>query len=71
MYFSKDVLNEMGFPGGSVVKCLPNKQEMPVCSLDQENPLDKEMVTHSSILDWRIPKREGYIPWGHKESHTT
>ena len=45
MYFYL-YLNELGFPGGSVVKCLPNKQEMPVWSPDQENPLDKEMATH-------------------------
>ena len=40
----------MGFPGGSVVKNLPAKQEMQVWSLGQENPLEKEMTTHSSIL---------------------
>ena len=51
-------LNEMGFPSGSVVKYLPKKQEMPVGSLDVENPLDKEMETHSSIFAWRIPQKE-------------
>ena len=30
-------------------------QEMQVRSLDQENPLEEEMATHSSILVWRIP----------------
>ena len=30
-------------------------QEMWVQSQGQENPLEKEMVTHSSILTWRIP----------------
>ena len=40
----------MGFPGGSVVKNLPAKQEMQVWSLGQENPLEKEVATHSSIL---------------------
>ena len=30
-------------------------QEMPVLSLDQENPLEKEIATHSSILAWKIP----------------
>ena len=41
----------MGFPGGSVVKkiCLP-MQETQVQSLVQEDPLEKEMATHSSIL---------------------
>ena len=36
-------------PGGSVVKNLP-MQETQVQSLDQEDPLEEEMVTHSSIL---------------------
>ena len=71
MCFPKDFFfNEKGFPGGSLVKYLPNKQEMPVWSLDQENPLDKEMETRWSSLAWRIPQREGYISWGHKESDT-
>ena len=44
----------LGFPGGSVVKnCLP-MQETEVQSLGQEDPLDKGMTTHSSILAWRI-----------------
>ena len=33
-------------------------QEMQVPSLDQEDPLEKEMATHSSILAWRIPWTE-------------
>ena len=40
----------MGFPGGSVVKNLPAMQETRVRSLGQEDPLEKEMATHSSIL---------------------
>ena len=40
----------MGFPGGSVVKNLPAKQEMQVGSLGQEALLEKKMATHSSIL---------------------
>jgi len=42
--------------------------------LGQEDPLEKEMATHSSILAWRIPWTEepgGYSPWGRKESDTT
>ena len=35
-----------------------------VQSLGWEDPLEKGMATHSSILAWRIP-------WGHKESDTT
>ena len=51
------VLVENGFPGGSVVKNLPVMQETQVWSLDQEDPLEKSMVTHSSIA-WRIPWTE-------------
>ena len=44
----------MGFSGGSVVKN-PAKQEMLVQFLGQEDPLEKEMATHSSVLAWGIP----------------
>ena len=37
------------------VKSLPARQETRVQSLGQEDPLKKEMATHSSILAWRIP----------------
>ena len=37
------------------VKSLPAVQETWVPSLGQEDPLEKEMATHSSILTWRIP----------------
>ena len=37
-----------------MVKNPPAKQVTPVLSLGQEAPLEKEMATHSSILDWRI-----------------
>ena len=47
----------MGFPGGSVVKNLPVKQEMQVWS-GQEDPLGKEMATHSRILAWKSPWTE-------------
>ena len=49
-------------------------QETQVQSLDQEDPLEKKMITHSSILSWRIPWTEelgGYNPWGRKGSDTT
>ena len=39
-------------------KCLPTMQETRVQSLGQEDPLEKEMATHSSTLAWRIPWRE-------------
>ena len=50
-----------GFPGGSAVKNLPTKQEiwkMWVQYLGQEDILEKEMATHSSILSWKIPWTE-------------
>ena len=49
-------------------------QETQLQSLDQEDPLEKGMATHSSILAGRIPWTEepvGYSPWGHKESDRT
>ena len=41
-----------------MVKNPPAKQEMRVQSLGQEDPLEKEMATHSSILAWEIPWTE-------------
>ena len=40
------------------VKNLPAMQETQVQFLSQEDPLEKEMATHSSILAWRIPWTE-------------
>ena len=48
----------LGFPGVSVVKNPPAKQEMWVQSLCQEDLLEKEMTTHSSILAQEIPWTE-------------
>ena len=45
-------------------------RETWVGSLGREDPLEKEMAIHSSILAWRIPwteERGGYSPWGCKE----
>ena len=44
--------------GSQRLKRLPAMQETQVPSLDWEDPLEKEMATHSSILAWRIPWRE-------------
>ena len=41
-----------------MVRNLPAIQETSVQSLGQEDPLEKEMATHSSILAWRIPWTE-------------
>ena len=48
----------LGFPRGSVVKNPPAVQETQVQSLGWEDPLEKEMATHSSILAWKIPWTE-------------
>ena len=56
------------------VKNLLAMQETQAQSLCRENPLEKGMATHSSILVWRIPWTEepGGAPlWGGKESDTT
>ena len=45
-------------PVAQTVKCLSAVQETRVQSLDREDPLEKEMVTHSSILSWEIPWTE-------------
>ena len=41
-----------------MIKNLPAMQETWVQSLGQEDPLEKEMATHSSILAWKIPWTE-------------
>ena len=46
--------NKRDFPGGSVAKNLPSKQETGVQTLSWEAPLKKEMATYSSILAWEI-----------------
>ena len=49
-------------------------QETWVRSLGQEDPLEKEMATHCSVLAWENPmdKEPGrYSQWGGKESDTT
>ena len=56
------------------LKRLPAMWEIWVRSLGQEDPLEKEMATHSSILAWRIPWMEelgGLQSMGRKESDTT
>ena len=56
------------------IKNLPAMQEIWVQFLGQEDPLEKEMVTLSSILAWRIPWTEepgGLQSMGSQESDTT
>ena len=47
-----------GFPGGSAVKNPPAIKETRVLFLGWEDPLEKEMATHSSIFAWTIPWTE-------------
>ena len=58
-----------------MVKSLPAVRETQVQSLGQEDPLEKEVATNSSILAWKIPwmvePGKLYSPWGHKELDTT
>ena len=71
-YYSKKY-----FPDGSPLKNPPAMQEIQewrVLSLSREDPLEKGMATHSSILVRKIPwigKTGGYSPKGRKESDTT
>ena len=49
-------------------------QETWVLSLGWEDPLEKEIATHSSVLAWRIPRTEDpgrYSPWGRREFDET
>ena len=61
-----------GLPGGSDGKeSAAATLETQVPSLGWEDPLEKEMATHSGILAWRLPWTEeprGYSPCGQKES---
>ena len=55
-----------------MVKNLSAMWETWVQSLGQEDPLEKEMVTHAGILAWRISwtrRLEGYDPWDHRVGH--
>ena len=63
-----------GFPGGSAVKNLLVVQDMWIQSLGQEDPLEKEMATHSHILPWEISgteEPEGLQSMGSQKSDTT
>ena len=57
-----------------MVKHMPAMSETWVQSLGGEDPLEKEMATHSSTLAWKTPYQfplVGCSPWGHKESDAT
>ena len=61
-----------GFPGLQRLKRLPAMWETWVRSLGREDPLEKEMATHSSVLAWRIPGmgEAGGLPSGVAQSQT-
>ena len=68
----------LGFPGDASDKepaCQCRRHETWVRSLDQEDPLEEEMATHSSISCLENPHGQrslvGYCPGGHKESDMT
>ena len=67
-----NLTKSQGFPGSSVVKNLPAKQETLVRSLGWEDTPEKEMATHSNILVWEIPwtDKPGGLksPWVTKKS---
>ena len=53
-------IKETSYNSGYCLQCkrLPAMQETGVRSLGQEDPLEEEMATHSSILAWEIPWTE-------------
>ena len=61
LFYIPEAKATQGFPVGSVIKNPPAVQEMQetqVQSVDQKDPLEEGMATHSSILAWRIPWTE-------------
>ena len=63
------ISSAVGLPRGSVVKKKPAKEETWLHSLGPEDPQEKEMATHSSVLAWETPWTEepgGLQSMGHK-----
>ena len=62
-----------GFPGGSDGKESACNDGDPSLTPESERSSEKEMVTHFSMLAWKIPWTEepGECPWGHKELDMT
>ena len=48
-------MTKLSFPGSSMIKNSPAKQEAWVQSQGQKDALEKEMAIHSSILAWEVP----------------
>ena len=60
--------------GAQMVQNLPAMRDTPVQSLGQEDTLEEEMATRSSIFAWNIHRLKslvGYGSWGLKQSNTT
>ena len=74
-FFSpQEMLGERTSLVAQIVKRLPTIRETWVWSLGWEDPLEKEMATHSSSVAWKSRGRRslvGYSLWGRKESDTT
>ena len=69
-------MQNRGLPGGSVGKNPPASTEVmrDACSMSQEDPLEEEMATHSSIFGWKIQWTEvsgGQVYGVNEESDTT
>ena len=66
------LMQEWGFPGGSVVKNLFAKKEMQVSSLGWAGPLEKEVASHSVILPGKPHAHRSLVcsSWGRKGSDT-
>ena len=60
----------LDFPVTQMVKSLPAMWETQVQSLSWEDPLEREMAIHSSILAWKIPWTEEPARLQYTESHT-
>ena len=58
MHIRVSILPQLASLVAYMVKNLPAMQETWVQSLGQEDPLEKEMATYSSIFTWEIPKTE-------------
>ena len=68
---SREPLQPQAFLVAHPVKNSPAMQETWIRFLFWEDPLEKGMATHSSILTWRIPWTVPKSAWGHKELDTT
>ena len=53
--YTYSAIYQLGFPGGTVVKNLPANAGDLGSNPGSEDPLEKEMATHSNILAWEMP----------------